>query len=144
MLAMIAAGHLVPKFGQAAFLVAGLTTSAIGLEMMAQITPERGPVWLATASAIQGIGVGLIFTPLSTLAFSSSLTNSHRCRRVYNLMRQLGSAAGVAVMTVVLEERISAHASTMAEDASSGAELLHAAMPAAYADCFHAMAIATL
>jgi MFS transporter, DHA2 family, multidrug resistance protein len=145
MLAMIAAGHLVPKFGQAPFLIAGLTTTAIGLEMMAQITSEHGPIWLATASAIQGIGVGLIFTPLSTLAFS---TVAERIRTdaagVYNLMRQLGSAAGVAVMTIVLEERISAYASTIAEDASSGAELLRTAMSWAYADCFRAMAIATL
>ena len=145
MLAMIAAGHLVPKFGQAPFLVAGLMTSAIGLEMMAQITPGRGALWLATASAIQGIGVGLIFTPLSTLAFS---TVAGRIRTdaagVYNLMRQLGSAAGVAIMTIVLEQRISAYAITMAEDTSSGAELLHAAMPWAYADCFRAMAVATL
>jgi len=145
MLAMIAAGHLVPKFGQGAFLVAGLATNALGLEMMAQITPERGPAWLAAACAIQGIGVGLIFTPLSTLAFS---TVPARIRTdaagVYNLMRQLGSAAGVSIMTIVLEERISAYASTIAQDASSGAELLHAAMPWAYADCFRAMAVATL
>jgi len=113
--------------------------------MMAQITPERGPAWLAAACAIQGIGVGLIFTPLSTLAFS---TVPARIRTdaagVYNLMRQLGSAAGVSIMTIVLEERISAYTSTIAQDASSGAELLHAAMPSAYANCFRAMAVATL
>jgi len=147
MFSMIIAGQLVPRIGQVPFLVTGLITSALGLELMAQLTPERGPVWLASANAVQGIGVGLIFTPLSTLAFS---TISARIRTdatgLYNLMRQLGSAAGVAIMTIVLEERISAHASGMAPGATRSTEAvsLLAGVPEAYSDCFRAMAIATV
>jgi MFS transporter, DHA2 family, multidrug resistance protein len=147
MIAMLVAGHLVSRIGHTPFLLVGLITSALGVEMMAEITPDRGPMWLASASAIQGIGIGLIFTPLSTLAFS---TVSARIRSdatgVYNLMRQLGSAAGVAIMTLVLEERISANASGIAEStgALSRVGLLVAAVPQAYSDCFRLMAIATL
>jgi DHA2 family multidrug resistance protein len=147
MFAMIAVGHLVPKFGQAVFLVSGLLISALGLEMMAQITPERGALWLATASAIQGIGIGFLFTPLSTLAFSTVPARFRTdAAGVYNLLRQLGSAAGVAVMTIVLEERIAVHARLMAEsgDPGSAAALGHSAAPAAYGDCFHMMAIAMI
>jgi hypothetical protein len=66
-----------------------------------------GEFWLAATSAAQGEGVGLLFTPLSTLALSILGPELRTdAAAVYDLARQLGCAAGVATMTAVLQARI--------------------------------------
>jgi DHA2 family multidrug resistance protein len=103
---------------------------------------------LATASAIQGIGVGLLFTPLSTLAFATLGAELRTdAAGVYSLLRQLGCATGVAVMTAVLQSRI--HGNSLPGLNTSGAgmpspsETASYGVFAAYTGCFRTMAIIT-
>jgi MFS transporter, DHA2 family, multidrug resistance protein len=103
---------------------------------------------LASASALQGVGVGLLFTPLSTLAFSTLAAELRTdAAGIYNLLRQLGCATGVATMTAVLQGRIQTNIVNISSQAALYGELpsraLDSATFAAYTDCFRTMAIIT-
>jgi DHA2 family multidrug resistance protein len=104
-------------------------------------------MWLAAASALQGVGVGLLFTPLSTLAFST-LAGELRtdAAGVYSLLRQLGCATGVAVMTAVLQARIQTNLAASSNEplVTNRLSPLDPATFAAYTGSFRIMAIMTV
>ncbi len=150
LLTMLALARLIGRIDHRVFLVIGLVTTAAALELFTN-APQRGAaLWLAGSNALLGMGAGLLFTPLSTLAFST-LGEDLRAdgAGVYNLLRQLGCAAGVAIMAALLQARIGAHVAMLAESGhphlrGSTVQLLNTATFAAYSDCFRVMAIATL
>jgi DHA2 family multidrug resistance protein len=149
MATMLIVGHLIDKIDPRIWLVSGLGITAFALALISEVPSESGAVWLAVASAIQGVGVGLLFTPLSTLAFSS-LADELRtdAAGVYSLLRQLGCATGVAAMTALLQARIQTNYVAIADQRALGtgspSHLLDLATLGAYAGCFRIMAIITV
>jgi DHA2 family multidrug resistance protein len=100
MATMLVVRWLIDRIDHRILLFAGLMLTAIALAAMARVPTAAAGPWLAAASAGQGIGVGLVFTPLSSLAFSTLPAELRTdAAGVYNLMRQLGCATGVATMT---------------------------------------------
>jgi MFS transporter, DHA2 family, multidrug resistance protein len=148
MATMLAVGYLIDKIDHRALLVIGMVITAAAFELIARMPPQGGEIWLAVASVIQGVGVGLLFTPLSTLAYSSLGAELRTdAAGVYSLLRQLGCATGVAAMTALLQAKIQTN---FAEMTNSGAGLdpmppniLDAATCGAYAACFRTLAIVT-
>src|SRR5712671_1808021 len=148
MATMLAVGYLIDKIDHRALLVAGMVITAGAFELMSQMPHDGSAIWLASASALQGVGVGLLFTPLSTLAFSTLGAELRTdAAGVYNLLRQLGCATGVATMTAVLQGRIQTNivniSSEAALDGGLPSRALDAATFAAYTGCFRTMAIVT-
>jgi DHA2 family multidrug resistance protein len=148
MATMLAVGYLINRVDHRALLAAGLATTAGALELMSRVPPDGGQTWLAAASAIQGIGVGLLFTPLSTLAFSSLAAELRTdAAGVYSLLRQLGCSTGVALMTAVLQARIQNNVAALPNPDAMASGLssyfLDAAALGAYESCFRTMAIVT-
>ena len=149
MATMLAVGYLIDKIDHRALLVVGMVITAGAFELISRMPPDGSGTWLAGASAIQGIGVGLLFTPLSTLAFSSLAAELRTdAAGVYSLLRQLGCATGVAAMTALLQARIQSNYVAIAHQPMLGAvspsQLLDLAKFHAYADCFRIMAVITL
>jgi DHA2 family multidrug resistance protein len=146
---MLIVGHLIDKIDSRIWLASGLVVSAFALTLISEVSSERGAAWLAVASTIQGVGVGLMFTPLSTLAFSS-LADELRtdAAGAYSLLRQLGCATGVAAMTALLQARIQTNYAAIADQRGLGAgspsHLTDLATLGAYTGCFRTMAIITL
>jgi len=150
LLTMLAAGRLIGAVDYRVLLASGLVMMAIGLLMLAHIQPADGIAWIVGGSTVQAIGAGLLLTPLSTLAFST-LPPAMRtdAAGIYSLLRQLGFASGIALMTAVLRSRVEANLLALSGPAvSTGASppafpgdlaTLHA-----YAQCFNMMAIAAL
>jgi DHA2 family multidrug resistance protein len=148
MATMLAIGYLIDKIDQRIFLATGLLITAGALVLMSQVPHNDGGIWLASASAIQGVGVGLLFTPLSTLAFSTLGADLRTdAAGIYSLLRQLGCATGVAAMTGVLQARIQANLVPIVSQATAGAKLPAQAADwatfAAYTGCFKTMAVIT-
>lgn len=148
MATMLAVGYLIDKIDHRVLLVMGMTITAAAFELISRMPPQGGEMWLAVASAIQGVGVGLLFTPLSTLAYSSLGAELRTdAAGVYSLLRQLGCATGVAAMTALLQAKIQANFAEMTDyGASPGPmppHLLDAATFGAYAACFRMLAVVT-
>ncbi|HEY1260358.1 MAG TPA: DHA2 family efflux MFS transporter permease subunit [Stellaceae bacterium] len=149
MATMLAVRWLINRADHRVLLGCGLVLAAVAVGLMGQSPLAATGPWLAGWSSVQGVGFGLMFTPLSTLAFST-LPPALRtdAAGLYNLMRQLGCAGGVALMTAFLQARIAGELVKMAATAPGiGAPpgiLLEAAKSAAYASSFQVLAIVTV
>jgi DHA2 family multidrug resistance protein len=148
MATMLAVGYLIDKIDHRVLLVVGMAITAAAFELISRMPPQGGEMWLAVASAIQGVGVGLLFTPLSTLAYSSLGAELRTdAAGVYSLLRQLGCATGVAAMTALLQAKVQANFAEVTHYGTSPGpvppHLLDAATFGAYAACFRMMAIVT-
>src|SRR5262252_5439405 len=125
-----------------------MAITAAAFELISQMPPQRGEIWLAGASIVQGVGVGLLFTPLSTLAYSSLDAELRTdAAGVYSLLRQLGCATGVAAMTALLQAKIRTNVAAITDQSITAnlpaPHLLDAATFSAYTGCFRVMAIIT-
>jgi MFS family permease len=145
---MLAMRHLIDRIDHRALLALGLLITAGALTLMARVPLHGGEVWLAATSAAQGIGIGLLFTPLSTSGFWTLAAELRTdAAGIYNLARQLGCATGVAVMTAVLRARIQIRLSDLNSHGrvpAASTDILGAISLAAYTDCFRVLAILAL
>ena len=149
MATMLAVGYIIDKVDNRALLVTGMLITASAFELISHMPPDGSETWLAGASAIQGIGVGLLFTPLSTLAFSTLAAEQRTdAAGVYSLLRQLGCATGVAAMTAILQARIQTNYVSIVGQPVLGvglpSHLLDLATFGAYTACFGIMAVITV
>ena len=146
---MLAMRFVIDRVDHRALLATGLAITAGALELMSRVPVQGGALWLAATGAAQGIGVGLVFTPLSTLAFSTLAPELRTdAAGVYNLSRQLGCAAGVAVMTAALQAKIQNGFPQLYHHGNiaglSPARIFELAVFDAYAACFRILAIAAV
>jgi MFS transporter, DHA2 family, multidrug resistance protein len=145
---MLAIRQIIDRVDHRALLACGLLITAGALALMARLPTHGTEAWLAATSAAQGIGVGLSITPLSTIAFST-LRSELRTdgTGVYNLVRQLGCATGVAAMTALLQVRTHIRLADLYAGgviARSLGDLSARAALAAYTDCFDVLALTAL
>ncbi len=139
MATMLAVGYLIDKVDHRALLVTGMLITAVGFELMARMPYHGNAIWLGGASAVQGIGVGLLFTPLSTLAFSTLPAELRTdAAGLYSLLRQLGCATGVATMTALVQAKIQHSIAAI-----GGGGLWDMAIFGAYTGCFRILAVVT-
>lgn len=146
---MYLTGHLMSRVDPRLLLAVGLAVAAGALLLITEVPPASAAVWLVTATALQGLGAGIVITATSTVAFAGlSPTQRGDAAGLYILLRQLGGAFGVAAMSALLEARIASHsaASHVARAVSSGAAAAaqRHAVWLGYQDCFQVMALATI
>ena len=114
--AMFLVGQLVGRVDVRLVLLTGLTLSAIAVWQMSHFTIMMSPIAHHRLGVIQGLGTGLIFVPLSTLAFATMAPEKRtEAAGLYTLMRNIGSSAGISVMTALLSRNASIVHSTMVE-----------------------------
>ena len=146
MVTMLAIRYVIDRIDCRFLLAIGLVITPGAFALMSELPPHGGALWLAGASTVQGLGVGLLFTPLATLAFSSLAAELRTdAAGVYNLLRQLGCAAGVAIMTAVLQARIETGYDLLIRGAAiaghSPSPVFEAVIFIAYRSCFQTMAV---
>ena len=99
LISMFLVGRMIGKMDIRLILLIGLTISAFAMWQMSRFTLDMTPNAIAVAGIVQGIGTGLLFVPLSTVAFS---TIDVRYRTdgagVYTLVRNIGSSIGISIM----------------------------------------------
>jgi DHA2 family multidrug resistance protein len=106
LIAFLAIPFLVRKFGPKPVLVAGVAISVVALGMMARFDLTMTDHPIIIAGFFQGIGTGLLFAPLNTLAYAT-LSPVHRVEGtiVATMMRSLGSSLGISLMQAALINR---------------------------------------
>jgi DHA2 family multidrug resistance protein len=101
------AGQMMGKIDTRILIVVGLVIFAFSLRQMAAWSLEMDFWPVVVSGFIQGLGMGLVFMPLNSLAFA---TLSHNYRTdgasLLNLMRNVGQSAGISLVTVLLARNI--------------------------------------
>ena len=97
--AFLSVPFLLRKFGPRRALLAGLIISAFALWQMSQFDLMMTSMPIMVSGLIQGFGTGLLFAPLTTLAYVT-LSPVHRTEGtiVSTMTRSLGSSAGISVI----------------------------------------------
>ena len=100
---MFIAGQLIGKVDTRMVIVIGLILFSFSLWQMAHWSLEMDWRPVALSGFIQGLGMGLVFMPLNALAFAT-LAPHYRTdgSSLLNLMRSLGSSAGISMVTTLL------------------------------------------
>lgn len=105
MVSMIAVGRLVQRVDARLMILAGLGLTAWSLHLMTEYTIVMGMGPIITSGIIQGLGLGLIFVPLSTLAFATLAPQDRTdAASLFSLLRNLGSSVGVSAVTSLLSQ----------------------------------------
>lgn len=110
--AMFLVGQLVGRIDVRLILLTGLCLSAIAVWQMSHFSLQMGSMPIITSGLLQGFGTGLLFVPLSTVAFAT-LPQHLRTEAAgfYTLIRNIGSSIGISIMQVILTNNIEqAHA----------------------------------
>jgi len=99
--------RLVRRFGARRVLISGLAIGAVGLMLMANLAVEEAyiPVRMI-AHALLGLGFGMSFLPLLTLAMSEvSPGDAGLGSGIINLSLQLSAAVDIAILVTVASQR---------------------------------------
>ncbi|BBO01384.1 MULTISPECIES: MDR family MFS transporter [Bradyrhizobium] len=103
--AMMLVGRMMRYFEARTLIIAGLTLTAGSLFQMTGWTDLTQVPEIVTVSVIQGFGFGLVFVPLSTVAFLT-LSNDLRTdgTAMLTLMRNVASSVGISVVIAQLTQ----------------------------------------
>jgi DHA2 family multidrug resistance protein len=81
------------------FVLAGIFCSITGNYLMTRFTGDVTASELILPMIFQGFGMGLIFVPISTLAFTTlPKTIAAEAAGIYSLIRTFGSALGISIL----------------------------------------------
>jgi DHA2 family multidrug resistance protein len=116
MAAMIVVGRLVGRVDTRLLLAIGLGTTAWSFYAMTGWTPAISQGEIAAVGAVQGVGLGFLFVPLSATALST-LTPEQRTEGAgfYNLARNIGSSVGISVVNALLIRNTQINHASIAE-----------------------------
>jgi DHA2 family multidrug resistance protein len=102
-MAMFVVGRLVGRVDTRLILLTGLTLSCAALWQMMHFDLAMGIRPFITSGIVQGLGIGLLFVPLSTLAFATIPPHLRpEGSSVYTLIRNLGSSVGISIMNALV------------------------------------------
>jgi MFS transporter, DHA2 family, multidrug resistance protein len=117
MASMLLVGRIIDRVGSRILMVAGLLLTAQSLHQMSLFTPDVSTAAIIRTGIVQGLGLGLVFVPLSTSTFAT-LPPRYRTQGTafFNLMRNLGSSVGISVMGFLLTRYSTMMHSAIAEN----------------------------
>jgi MFS transporter, DHA2 family, multidrug resistance protein len=103
--AMMLVGRLMRYIEARTLIISGLSLTCLSLFYMTGWTDQTGVSEIVTLSIVQGFGFGLVFVPLSTVAFLT-LPNNLRTdgTSMLTLMRNVASSIGISVVIAQLTE----------------------------------------
>jgi MFS transporter, DHA2 family, multidrug resistance protein len=99
LVAMIMVGRLMKVIEPRYLVLAGLAFATVTLYEMVGFTDQTSGWTIAHTSVMQGFGLGLVFVPLSTVAFTT-LPDYLRTEgtAILTLVRNIGSSIGISMM----------------------------------------------
>ena len=99
LVSMFLVGQLIRRVDPRLIILTGLIISAGALYGMSRFSLQMNASLLNWTGLFQGVGIGLIFVPLTTLAFATLSPNLRADGAgVFTLVRNLGSSAGISIM----------------------------------------------
>jgi DHA2 family multidrug resistance protein len=112
MFTMLIVGRLIGRIDLRLMLFTGFTVTALSLWQMAHYSLDLSSGDIIWPGVIQGIGMGLVFVPLSAATFAT-LSPEMRAQgtALFSLVRNIGSSIGISlVQTMLVRNTVIAHA----------------------------------
>jgi DHA2 family multidrug resistance protein len=130
MISMYLVGKLIQRTDPRALILFGLVMAALALNMMRGFSLQMDMWPIVLSGFVQGFGIGFIFVPLTTLTFA---TLPARMRNegaaFYTLIRNLGSAIGISMLSVIATRNANIVHSRLVEGVRPDAKPVQMAMP---------------
>ncbi len=103
MISMLVVGRIVHRMDARILVVVGLILTAQSLYTMAGFSPQMDSWLIISSGVVQGLGLGLVFVPLSTVAFAT-LEARYRtdATALFSLVRNIGSSIGISIVSAML------------------------------------------
>jgi MFS transporter, DHA2 family, multidrug resistance protein len=132
MISMLLVGRLVRLFDARALVITGLALTALSLYWMIGFTPQMDDHLIVLSGVVQGLGLGLVFVPLSTVAFATLAPRFRTdATALFSLVRNIGSAIGISIVTVLLTRNTQINHADLASAITPFNPTLRALSPAA-------------
>jgi DHA2 family multidrug resistance protein len=134
MVSMFLVGRLMGRVDPRLLILTGLLLVALSLWDMSGFSTMVPTGAIVRTGIVQGLGLGLIFVPLSTLTFATLPAHMRTdATGLFSLMRNLGSSIGISVVMFYLARQSQVHHATLAEGVTPTNPLLRApALPEAW------------
>lgn len=128
MAGMMIVGRLARRVDLRYLMVVGTLLMIFSLWEMTLFTAEVSSWDIIRTGVVQGLGLGLVFVPLSTMAFST-LAPKYRTEgtALYSLIRNIGSSIGISVVTTYLAHRVQINHAAFSEYITPFSHPLHMA-----------------
>jgi MFS transporter, DHA2 family, multidrug resistance protein len=105
MVCMFIVGRLIGKVDTRWLLTLGLGLTAWAMWEMTGWTPDVSQWTIVSVGFVQGAGLGFLFVPLTTAAFSTLPADLRgEGTGLYNLSRNIGSSVGISVVSALIAE----------------------------------------
>jgi DHA2 family multidrug resistance protein len=105
--AMLVVGRVIGKIDARVLLTFGLLTTALSLWLMTGFSPQMDNHLVIWSGVIQGFGLGFTWVPLTTIAFGTlAASQRNEGTAIFNLLRNMGSSIGVAMVTALLTRNV--------------------------------------
>jgi DHA2 family multidrug resistance protein len=116
MFAMLVVGRLIGKLDTRWLITTGLALTALSLWEMTAFNLNVDTWTLVRTGITQGMGLGFIFVPLSTVTFSTLAPHyRNEGTAMFSLMRNIGSSIGISVVVTLLSQNTQINHATLAE-----------------------------
>jgi DHA2 family multidrug resistance protein len=104
LIAMMLVGRLLARGADARLLAAiGMALTAYSLWQMSHWSASVPEAMIVTSGVIQGLGLGLVFVPISTVAYSTlPMAARTEAAGIFSLMRNIGSSVGISIVMTLL------------------------------------------
>jgi EmrB/QacA subfamily drug resistance transporter len=94
---------LYPSFGPRRIMIGGLVLLAACMSLLALVDTSTSLWWIRTVMFVAGFAMAHVFVPSQAAGFATiSPAATGRASTLFNALRQLGSAVGVALLTTVV------------------------------------------
>jgi DHA2 family multidrug resistance protein len=119
MCAMFLVGFLTGRLDIRLLILIGISLTALSLWQMAGFTADVSSGAIIESGLIQGLGLGFMFVPLSTIAFATlPVERRTEATAMFSLMRNIGSSIGISVVVSLLAQNTQINHATLAEHAT--------------------------
>jgi DHA2 family multidrug resistance protein len=110
-------GYLLGRRWDARLLLSiGLVVASVAFFNYSHLSLAAGPTDFLMPQIVQGIGMALVFVPLTTITMDPiPLPSMGYATSIYSLMRNIGSSIGISFVTTMLARRSQLHQSRLVE-----------------------------
>jgi DHA2 family multidrug resistance protein len=105
MFSMMVVGRIINRVDPRILIAIGVVIFTVGTHFTTQYSLTINEFWVVFPLVIQGLGLGLVFVPLSTVAFSTlDPRYASEAAGLFSVLRTIGSAIGISIVVTVMTD----------------------------------------